>query len=214
MYSTDRVIASNIHTSPTHLSYPTSQPGNTQSSTQTSNQPVPRFRAASSVFPAGLHLRNQYRAIPTQSPIQDVPTTPRTPSFASAFSSGGFQSAPLMARAEYHMPRTPVDAGPREYHMSQFSAPMAPPQDFSAAYSRSMSPGHTPAAEHPSRGRQHENLNLQDLQNPLQPHHQQQQQQQQEAETTHYLRQDEYDLNSGTKGRKRTYSMSGTFEGQ
>lgn len=204
---TDHIIASNIHTSPTNLTYPTSQPGNTMPSTSV----VPRFRSASSAFPSGLDLRNQYRTVPAQSSSQNMPTAPRTTSFASAFSSGGFQSAPLMAPAEFQMPRTPIDAGPRDYHMSQLSAPMAPSQDFSAAYSQSMSPGRAPATEQSALGRQHDSLSLQEVQNAQQPQHQQQQQQ---ADTAHYLRQDEYDLNSGTKGRKRTYSMSGTFEGQ
>jgi hypothetical protein len=74
-----------------------------------------------------------------------------------------------------------------------------------------MSPGRAPATEQSALGRQHDSLSLQEVQNAQQPQHQQQQQQ---ADTAHYLRQDEYDLNSGTKGRKRTYSMSGTFEGQ
>lgn len=206
---TDHIIASNIHSSPTNLTYPTSQPGNAMPSTPV----VPRFRSASSVFPSGLDLRNQYRTIPAQSSNQGMPRTPRTTSFASAFSSGGFQSAPLMAPAEFQMPRTPIDAGPRDYHMSQLSAPMAPPQDFSAAYSQSMSPGRAPATEQSALGRQHDSLSLQEVQNAQQPQHQQQQQHHQ-AETAHYLRQDEYDLNSGAEGRKRTYSMSVTFEGQ
>lgn len=226
-YSVDVTIASNIHSPPTHLTYPTSHPGNPQSSTP----PVPRFRAASSAYPSGLDLRSQYRAVSTQGPNHGVPATARTAPFASAFSSGGFQSAPLIASAEFQIPRTPNDAGPRDYHMSQLSAPMAPPQDFSATYGQSASPARRPATEHSTLGRQHDSTGLQDQQNrqnqqspqdqqdqQSQQDQQDQQQQQQhhhhhQGETTQYLRQDEYDLSSGTKGRKRTYSMS-AYEGQ
>jgi hypothetical protein len=210
------IIASNVHTSPTHLTYPTSQQ---QNPSQPSTPPVPRFRSASSAFPSGLDLRNQYRGMSSQNSNQGVPTTPRTTSFASAFSSGGFQSAPLMAPAEFQIPRTPIDAGPRDYHMSQLSAPMAPPQDFSAAYSQSMSPGsRTPVAEQSMLSRNEPNMQEQQQQHQQQQHQQQQQhsqqQQQQQSEPPHYLRQDEYDNNPAAQKRKRTYSMSGTFEGQ
>lgn len=114
-----------------------------------------------------------------------------------------------MAPAEFHIPRTPVDAGPREYQLSQLSAPMAPATDFAAAYSQSMSPGRPVAAEQTTLGRQHHGLieDSQDQQSQPQTQHQQQ------GETGHYLRQDEYNLNS-MKQRKRTYSMSGSYDGQ
>ncbi|OBU00543.2 hypothetical protein VE01_01008 [Pseudogymnoascus verrucosus] len=198
---------SNIHTSPSHLTYPTSHPANTQPSTP----PVSRYRANSATFPSGLDLRSQYRSVSSQSPNQPIPATARAATFASAFSSGGFQSAPLMAPAEFHIPRTPIDAGPREYHLSQLSAPMAPAADFAAAYSQSMSPGRPAATEQSTLGRQHHGLGLEDSQDQPQAQHQPQQQQQ--GETAHYLRQDEYDLNS-MKRRKRTYSMSGSYDGQ
>ncbi|OAF58146.1 hypothetical protein VC83_05310 [Pseudogymnoascus destructans] len=134
---------SNIHTSPTHLTYPTSHSANTQPSTP----PVSRYRASPATFPSGLDLRSQYRSVSSQSPNQPIPATARAATFASAFSSGGFQSAPLMAPTEFHIPRTPVDAGPREYHLSQLSAPMAQATDFAAAYSQSMSPGRPAATE-------------------------------------------------------------------
>lgn len=119
-----------------------------------------------------------------------------------------------MAPAEFHIPRTPIDAGPREYNLSQLSAPMAPATDFAAAYSQSMSPGHPAATEQNTLGRQHHGLGLEDPQDQQsQPQAQHQPQQQQQGETAHYLRQDEYDLNS-MKRRKRTYSMSGSYDGQ
>lgn len=210
LYITNFAIDSNIHASPTHLTYPTSHPANTQPSTP----PVSRYRASSATFPSGLDLRSQYRSASSQSPNQPIPATARAASFASAFSSGGFQSAPLMAPAEFHIPRTPVDAGPREYHLSQLSAPMAPATDFAAAYSQSMSPGRPAATEQSTLGRQHQGLGLEDSQDQQsQPQAQHQPQQQQQGETAHYLRQDEYDLNS-MKRRKRTYSMSGSYDGQ
>lgn len=197
-----------MHASPTHLTYPTSHPANTQPSTP----PVSRYRASSATFPSSLDLRSQYRSVSSQSPNQPIPATARAASFASAFSSGGFQSAPLMAPAEFQIPRTPVDAGPREYQLSQLSAPMAPATDFAAAYSQSMSPGRPVAAEQTTLGRQHHNLNLDDSQDQ-QSQPQTQHQQQQQGETPHYLRHDEYNLNS-MKQRKRTYSMSGSYDGQ
>lgn len=209
-YITDTAVASNIHTSPTHLTYPTSHPASTQPSTP----PVSRYRASSATFPSGLDLRSQYRSVTSHSPNQPIPATARAATFASAFSSGGFQSAPLMAPAEFNIPRTPVDAGPREYHLSQLSAPMAPATDFAAAYSQSMSPGRPAATEQSTLGRQHQGLGLEDSQDHQnQPQAQQQPEQQQQGETAHYLRQDEYDLNS-MKQRKRTYSMSGSYDGQ
>ncbi|KFY09560.1 hypothetical protein V491_08100, partial [Pseudogymnoascus sp. VKM F-3775] len=150
----------------------------------------------------------------SHSPNQPIPATARAATFASAFSSGGFQSAPLMAPAEFNIPRTPVDAGPREYHLSQLSAPMAPATDFAAAYSQSMSPGRPAATEQSTLGRQHQGLGLEDSQDHQnQPQAQHQPEQQQQGEAAHYLRQDEYDLNS-MKQRKRTYSMSGSYDGQ
>lgn len=220
-YDNSNYPTSNIHASPTHLTYPTSHPVTNQPSTPPAA--ASRYRSSSSAaFPSGLDLRNQYRSVSSQSPNQGIPATARASSFASAFSSGGFQSAPLMAPAEFHIPRTPAEAGPRDYHLSQLSAPMAPPPDFAAAYSQSMSPGRPPATEQTTLGRQHDGLTLQDPQDQQgqpqtqhQPQQQQQQQQpQQQGEMTHYLRQEDYDVNSAAKRRKRTYSLSGTFEAQ
>lgn len=121
-------------------SYPTSQP--------TSSSSVPslsRFRASSSAYPPNLELRNQYRALSSQQPTAHTPMTPnhpptpRQPSFAP-FTSGGYQSAPLLAPHDFHLPRTPgqhehSNLGPnsnrdRDFSMSQLSAPIAAPHDF------------------------------------------------------------------------------------
>jgi hypothetical protein len=116
------------------------------------------FRSASAAYPSGLDLRSQYRTIPSQ-PSGPPPPTPRSGSFVTSFSQGGFQSAPLSSPSEYQMPRTPIEAVPRDYHMGQqghgqMSAPMAPPQDFASAYQQQqhqagqqMSPARGPPAE-------------------------------------------------------------------
>lgn len=78
-----------------------------------------RIRASSSAFPAQLQLNptHQYRTLPSQQPATAglAPSIPRSSSFSGTFGSAGFQSAPLHAPGDFHLPRTPGDAPPRDY---------------------------------------------------------------------------------------------------
>jgi hypothetical protein len=99
---------------------------------------ISRLRGTSLTFPPGLDLRNQYRALPTHLHSPHSPATTRGGSFNSAF-TGGYASAPLTVPVEFSLPRTPGDGGHgnRDFNVPQLSAPMAPPPDFSSAYSDS-----------------------------------------------------------------------------
>lgn len=173
-----------------------------------------RLRASSSAFPPGLDLRNQYRPLPQQHNSSHG-TTPRSSSFASAF-TGGYASAPLTAPVDFSLPRTPVDGshGGRDFSIPQLSAPMNPPQDFSSAYSSTISS----RAQHSDRdfGSQGQNNGDPGGQGQGQGQgsgqtgdQQQQQQPTRNNEETSYLRQAEFE--TGQK-RKRSFTLSGPFE--
>jgi hypothetical protein len=197
-----------------------------QAPTHSSTPSVPRFRAASAAYPPGLDLRNQYRTLPSQSSPHGLPSTPRSNSFASPFTSGGFQSAPLVAPADFQLARSSSESQQRDYHMSQLSAPMAPPPDFSAAYSQNMSPSRmAPSQQAKPQAPSHiqnsppDDFPAHPTESPsaLQAQQQAQQQQQQQQTPTQqsslmkhdgFTRTEEYEV--GQK-RKRTYSMTGSY---
>ncbi|OWP00420.1 hypothetical protein B2J93_731 [Marssonina coronariae] len=140
-----------------HMTYPPSHNG---SSHQQPASAMSHLRGASSAtFPTGLDMRTQYRGIaspspnPNPSPNQSpLGVTPRGSTFSQAFTSG-YASAPLTAPSDFSLPRTPADAahGARDYN-PHLSASMAPPHDFSHAYS---SNGHGANHVHSPRAQQH-----------------------------------------------------------
>lgn len=132
---TTLLLDTNIHTSPTHMTYPGAH--TTSSLQQTSPASMSRLQTSSTTFPPGLDLRNQYRNMPNQNNSSHA-TTPRSSSYANAF-TGGYASAPLTAPVDFSLPRTPIDGNHRDFSIPQLSAPMAPPQDFSSAYNSSIS---------------------------------------------------------------------------
>jgi len=203
------LLDANIQGSPPNMSYSPSH-GPSASLQQSSPSAMSRLRAASSAYPPGLDLRNQYRTLPSQQhSSQGVPPTPRSSSFASAF-TGGYASAPLTAPVDFSLPRTPVDAnqGSRDFNIPQLSAPMAPPQDFQSAYNSNLSPRSTQPGERDfnSQGQNNGDANPQ---GQSQGNEQQQQQQSRNNEETSYLRPIEYE--TGQK-RKRSFTMPGQFE--
>lgn len=130
----------NIQTPPTNMTY--SPHGSASASLhQSSPSAMSRLRASSVALPSGLDLRNQYGTHSSRGTQQGL-ATPRSSSFASAF-TGGFASAPLTAPVDFSLPRTPNDpshSSQRDFTIPQLSAPMAPPQDFSTAYNTNLSP--------------------------------------------------------------------------
>jgi len=174
-----------------------------------------RLRAASSAFPPGLDLRNQYRQLPTQHNSTHG-TTPRSSSFASAF-TGGYASAPLTAPVDFSLPRTPADGshGSRDFNIPKLSAPMHPPQDFSSAYNSTISPARAQQADRDFGSQGQNNADPggqgqgQGQGSGQTGDHQQQQQQTRSNEEASYLRQGEYE--TGQK-RKRSFTISGPFE--
>lgn len=204
--------ATNIQSSPTHMTYSPSH-GPSGSLQQSSPSAMSRLRASSLALTPGLDLRNQYRQLPSQqhSP-HGVPITPRSGSFANAF-TGGYASAPLTAPVDFSLPRTPVDEhGPRDFNIPQLSAPMAPPQDFQSAYNSSLSPIRTQQGERDFNSHGQNNGDLGGQRQGQTDHNQQQQQQQQQArgnEDVSYMRPIEYE--TGQK-RKRSFTMPGHFE--
>jgi hypothetical protein len=179
---------------------------------QSSPSAMSRLRAASSAFPPGLDLRNQYRAIPNQNnSAHGLPGTPRSSSFANAF-TGGYASAPLTAPVDFSLPRTPVDGShsSRDFNIPQLSAPMAPSQDFSNAYNSNLTP--VRGQNHGDRDFGNQGQNNGDPGGQGQGQVQvgdQQQQQARNKEDTSYLRQVEYETG---QERKRSFTIPGTFE--
>ena len=168
-----------------------------------------RLRAASSAYPPGLDLRNQYRTLPSQhnSP-HGVPPTPRSSSFANAF-TGGYASAPLAAPVDFTLPRTPIDGGqgPRDFNIPQLSAPMAPPTDFQSAYNSTLSPVRAPQGDRDFNNQGQDNAESGSQSQARTGD--QQQQQARNSEETSYLRPIGYE--TGQK-RKRSFTMPGAFE--
>ncbi|TAQ88294.1 hypothetical protein B7494_g3402 [Chlorociboria aeruginascens] len=218
-YNTNSAYSnSNLASSPT-VTYPSSHGPSLQ---QSSPSAMSRLRAASSVFPAGLDLRNQYRGLTSQQQSSLHPAAPRSNSFAGAF-TGGYASAPLTAPVDFSLPRTPLDGAQenRDFRIPQLSAPMAPPQDFSNAYRPNLNPlgGQRRDREFSSQdsqksgdiGSQEQNTGDQ-CQSQSQPQNQNQQQQQQRArniEEPSFLRPITYDPG---QRRKRSFTMPSTFE--
>jgi len=197
-YDGNSYSASNVQSSPTHMTYPPSHAGSSSI----------RLRASSAAFPHSLDLRAQYRAIPNQN-HSPLGITPRSSSFSHAF-TGGYASAPLTAPVDFSLPRTPINGthGSRDYNIPQLSAPMAAPQDFSNAYNSSLSPVR---AQQNGRDFNHVQSNG-DLGSQSQVNEQQQQQQQQQVRSngdTSYMRSVEYE--TGQK-RKRSFDIPNTFE--
>jgi hypothetical protein len=199
-----------IHGSPPHMSYSQSH-GPSVSLQQSSPSAMSRLRAASSAYPPGLDLRNQYRTLPSQhSSSHGVPPTPRSTSFAHAF-TGGYASAPLTAPVDFTLPRTPIDGGQgsRDFNIPQLSAPMAPSQDFQSAYNSTLSPVRAQQGDRDFG--QGEDNGDSGSQAQVQAGDQQQQQQHQARnnDEVSYLRPIAYE--TGQK-RKRSFTMPGAFE--
>ncbi|KAL2067890.1 hypothetical protein VTL71DRAFT_15988 [Oculimacula yallundae] len=196
-YDGNSYSASNVQSSPTHMTYPPSHGGSSSS--------MSRLRASSATFPPGLDLRAQYRAMPNQN-HSPLGITPRSSSFANAF-TGGYASAPLTAPVDFSLPRTPISGthGGRDYNIPQLSAPMAPPQDFSNAYNSSLSPGR--AQQNGRDFNQGQSNGDHGGQSQVNEQQQQQQQQVRNNGDTSYLRSYE----TGQK-RKRSFDLPGTFE--
>lgn len=151
------------------------------------------MRSSSSAFPPNLDLRAsmQYRALPGQqtAPLR-VPQTGRASTFGSTAFSSGFQSAPLSAPVDFHLPRTPANIPP-EFETPQMSAPMAPPSDFSTAYNQGRDTSqHIPRSE--SRYQQQLHPGGPQREEQHQPH------------SAGFMRNDEYV--TGEK-RKRSYTV-------
>lgn len=214
-FGADELVATTIHTSPltTYSLSQTSQP---------ENPSIQRFRSSSSAYPSSLNLQSQYR--PQQSPNQSiaqsaVTSTPRATTYASAYSVGGFQSAPLLPAAEFQMPRTPdLRPGESNYQMSHLSGPMTAPmaasQEFNAAYQSAMSP---PRSASNAQGSQASESGLSGVghnETPALsiPHEPEAQEHSTRQPTDRYH--DGYGLSAGTQpSRKRTFSISGNYEG-
>lgn len=106
-----------------------------------------RLRAASATLPLGLDLRHQYRpGHSLQSTSQS--STSRAATTApygnpSAYTTG-YPSAPLTAPVDFSLPRTPsIRTSVPDYSPPQMSAPIAPPQDFTAALHGNLGTSHT-----------------------------------------------------------------------
>lgn len=168
---------------------------------------ISRLRAASSAFPSGLNLRNQYRTLPLQNSTPAVPA-PRSNSFSSSFSTG-YASAPLAAPVDFSLSRAPVGTsghGRRDFSIPQLSAPIVPPPDFHSAYSSNLSPPRTTRGdrEFGSQG-----SNMRDIAS-LAPVQTGDKQQSRNHDVSSYLGSNEH--NSG-QTRKRSFTMPGGFGG-
>lgn len=196
------------------MTYSTSHGGASASLHQSSPSAMSRLRGSSVAFPPGLDLRSQYRTHSSQGNQQGL-ATPRSSSFASAF-TGGYASAPLTAPVDFSLPRTPNDpshSSQRDFNIPQLSAPMAPPQDFSNAYNSNLS------SDRGQQGERDFGIQGQSSGDPgglgqgqdmgqQQPQQHQHQHSRSNEEAT-YMRPVEYEM--GRK-RKRSFSISGTFE--
>ena len=168
---------------------------------QPGNPPVPRFRSASAVYPAGYNFQSQYpRPMPPLSPNN----YPRATTYPTPYNSTGYQSAPLMPPAEFQTPRTPGDPARGDYNMGQLSAPIAAPQDFTAAYNQALSP-RSGMAEHQPEGAQ----GMPGMHQPQQP--QEQHHQPQTVQNDEYNARETYG-DENTEARRKSYSMPGTYE--
>ncbi|KAL3425680.1 homeobox transcription [Phlyctema vagabunda] len=177
----------------------------TYSTSHTSPSSLSRLRSSSSAFPPGLDLRNQYRTLPSQQqhhPSQHgMPPTPRSAAFNNAFSAG-FASAPLSAPVDFNLPRTPGEpsAGTRDFSMPQLSAPMAPPQDFTNAYSSPLRAQHSDRDYHTS-SLGHNSSPGSRMGDHKSPQH---------NEDSNFLR-PSHDYEMGHK-RKRSFTLPGAYE--
>lgn len=164
-----------------------------------------RLRAASSAFPSGLNLRNQYRTHPAQNNTP-VPPAPRHHSFSSTFSTG-YSSAPLTAPVDFSLPRTPESGQTRrDFSIPQLSAPMAPPPDFQSAYASALSPTRT---QHGDRDFNNQGSSTGDsgaLGQIQRTDHQKLPAT--DHEEASYMRSGEY---NSAQSRKRSFTMPGTF---
>lgn len=200
--------SSNIQSSPTHMTYSTSSHGTSSSLQQSSPSAMSRLRASSSAFPLDLRAQ-QYRTVQTHNSPHGI--TPRSSSFASAF-SGGYASAPLSAPVDFSLPRTPVEGGHgnRDFNIPQLSAPINVPQDFSSPYN----PPARPPQQHVERDYENQGQNNGDSvgQGQIRSSPQQHQEhplQARNAEEVSYLRPVEYGT---SQKRKRSFTLPGTFE--
>ncbi|TVY56123.1 Homeobox protein HD-10 [Lachnellula cervina] len=202
-YEANAFSNSNIQSSPTQMTYSQSHSGPSSSVQQSGPSTISRLRASSSAFPPSLDLRNQYRPLQTQ---HNSPhgTTPRSSSFASAF-TGGYASAPLTAPVDFSLPRTPVDGsqGSRNFNIPQ-TAPMNPPQDFTSAYNSTISPAR---AQHGDR-----NFGGQGQNNQDQGHQGQGQGSGQAGDQQHQSKGNEETSYLTGHKRKRSFTISGPFE--
>ena len=135
-----------MQSSPTNINYSSVQSSTLQQPPHNRS----RLRAASASLPLALDLRHQYRPISTGHNLQSTnqSSTPRATSTApyatpSSYTTG-YPSAPLTAPVDFSLPRTPsIRTSVPDYSPPQMSAPIAPPQDFTAALHGSLSSSHT-----------------------------------------------------------------------
>jgi hypothetical protein len=177
-------------------------------STSTQQSPpstMSRLRAASSAFPSGLNLRNQYRGLPPQNNTP-ASSASRSHSFSNTFTTG-YPSAPLTAPVDFSLPRTAAESSQarRDFSIPQLSAPMAPSQDFQSAYSSTLSPSRT---QHNDRDFGSQGSNTGNLGNLGQIQTDSQKISTSSHEDSSYLRGGEH---SPGQSRKRSFTMPGTY---
>ncbi|KAH7152274.1 hypothetical protein B0J13DRAFT_259162 [Dactylonectria estremocensis] len=124
-------------------SYPntsTQTPTGMSYSTMTSPHSRSRLRAATATLPLNVDPRDHYRTtgsdVQTHSPLSQPHSTPTSTTYSASSYTTSYPSAPLVAPAEYSVPRSSDQKG--NMQEAQMSAPIAPPSDFSQAFQGSM----------------------------------------------------------------------------
>ncbi|RYP72160.1 hypothetical protein DL771_004394 [Monosporascus sp. 5C6A] len=132
-YESGSYSSAGLQSSPTNINYSSVQAPTLQQPQHNRS----RLRAASANLPLGLDLRHQYRPGHGLQPSNHS-STPRAASTSPYGNpptyTTGFPSAPLTAPVDFSLPRTPtIRTSVPDYSPPQMSAPIAPPQDFTAA---------------------------------------------------------------------------------
>lgn len=203
-------IDTTIQSSPTHMTYRPPHGPSASLQQQTSPSTMSRMRTSSLALTPGLDIRNHYRPLSIhQNSAHGVHPTPRSSSFANAF-TGGFASAPLTAPVDFSLSRTPIEGGQgaRNFNIPQLSAPIAPPQDFQSAYNSSLSPVRGQNADRGFRNPAPSNMKSEG-QGQTQPGDAQQQQHARPSEEVPYLRPSGFEKG---QQRKRSFTSPGHFE--
>ncbi|RYP02005.1 hypothetical protein DL764_006010 [Monosporascus ibericus] len=142
-YESDSYSSAGLQSSPTNINYSSVQAPTLQQPQHNRS----RLRAASANLPLGLDLRHhQYRPGHGLQPSNHS-STPRAASTSPYGNPNtyttGYPSAPLTAPVDFSLPRTPsVRTSVPDYSPPQMSAPIAPPQDFTAALHGNMGSPH------------------------------------------------------------------------